>query len=155
MTQQGACTGSVGLLVSFSMRRSNLLQAGNTATVMAVFLCPKNAHRFMPGGQVIQHPAGEYLGLSCTAANHPAPYQGLALSNVQEANMAVTPDTNSNVIPFPAPPRIRDKDRLIQEIAALLNRAESTAQPSVDGRLLARLEQVADRLERIVQRASA
>lgn len=69
--------------------------------------------------------------------------------------MAYSQDNQSNVIPFPAPPRERDKDHLIQEIADILGSAESRAEPGPEERLASRLEHLVTRLEQIVQSAHA
>jgi len=59
----------------------------------------------------------------------------------------------SNIIPFPVPVRSCGKDHLIQEIAEILNSAESRTEAYAEDRLADRLERVAERLERIVQHA--
>jgi 2-oxo-4-hydroxy-4-carboxy--5-ureidoimidazoline (OHCU) decarboxylase len=61
----------------------------------------------------------------------------------------------SNVIPFPVPSRVSDKDQLIQEIANIFNSADSRAEPARNDQVLARLERVAAQLERIAEIANA
>lgn len=69
----------------------------------------------------------------------------------------MTTSSRNNVIPFPKPQRAGDESNLAREIADIFDSAkpEPKGISNGDERLIARLESLASRLERIVHSANA